>query len=72
MNKPRVAICFSGHLRYAEEGVKYWKTIVEKYDADVYASFWNMNDDIEKIIESNKDDKEMNYYYTKDVVVSGT
>ena len=65
----KIAICFSGHLRYVEEGIKYWKKIVKDYNADVYASFWNISDDIENKIDASTDVEEIkklkieNLYY---------
>lgn len=37
----KVAFCFSGHIRYINEAINYWKPIIDKYDSDVYASFWD-------------------------------
>lgn len=36
----RVAVCFSGHLRDSEKTFPFWKEFIERYNADVYASFW--------------------------------
>ena len=36
----RVALCFSGHLRDAEKSFPFWKEFIERYDVDVFASFW--------------------------------
>ena len=39
--KPKVAICFSGHIRDLERTKDYWTDMIKKYDMDVYASFWD-------------------------------
>ena len=36
----RVALCFSGHLRDAEKSFPFWKEFIERYEVDVFASFW--------------------------------
>lgn len=40
-NKPKIAICFSGHIRDLERTKHYWNSIIKEYDMDVYASFWD-------------------------------
>jgi len=40
-SKPKIAICFSGHLRDLERTKDYWNHMIKKYDMDVYASFWD-------------------------------
>ena len=42
IKKKKVAICFSGHIRDLNRTNKYWTDIIKKYDADVYASFWDI------------------------------
>jgi len=37
----KIAICFSGHLRDVELNSEYWRTLIDKYDMDVYGSFWD-------------------------------
>ena len=40
-NKPKIAICFSGHIRDLERTKEYWNHIIKQNDMDVYASFWD-------------------------------
>lgn len=40
--KTKIAICFSGHLRDLERTKDYWLELINKYDIDVYASFWDV------------------------------
>lgn len=37
----KIAICFSGHVRDVAINSQYWKSIIDKYDIDVYGSFWD-------------------------------
>ena len=41
-SKPKIAICFSGQLRDLERTKDYWTSIIKKYDMDVYASIWDV------------------------------
>ena len=41
ISKPKIAICFSGHVRDLERTKDYWTEMIKKYDMDVYASFWD-------------------------------
>ena len=43
--KPKIAICFSGHLRDLERTKDYWSNMVKTYDMDVYASFWDVENE---------------------------
>lgn len=38
----KVALCFSGHMRDLNETKNFWTDLIKKYDADVYASFWDI------------------------------
>lgn len=38
----RVALCFSGHMRDLNETKEFWTSLIKKYDIDVYASFWDI------------------------------
>ena len=38
----RIALCFSGHMRDLNETKNFWTELIEKYDIDVYASFWDI------------------------------
>jgi len=38
--KPKVALCFSGFIRDIEHTKEFWTSLIEKYDVDVYGSFW--------------------------------
>ena len=44
-SKPKIAICFSGHLRDLERTKDYWADMIKKYDMDVYASFWDIENE---------------------------
>ena len=45
INKPKIAICFSGHVRDLERTKDYWRNMIQKYDIDVYASFWDIENE---------------------------
>ena len=38
----KVALCFSGNLRDLNETKNFWTELIKKYDIDVYASFWDI------------------------------
>ena len=38
----KVALCFSGQLRDLHETKNFWTELIKKYDIDVYASFWDI------------------------------
>jgi hypothetical protein len=38
----RVALCFAGHMRDLNETKNFWTALIKKYDIDVYASFWDI------------------------------
>jgi hypothetical protein len=38
----KVALCFSGHIRDLDVTKNYWLDYIQKYDMDVYASFWDV------------------------------
>jgi hypothetical protein len=38
----RIALCFSGHLRDLNETKNFWTELINKYNMDVYASFWDI------------------------------
>jgi hypothetical protein len=37
----KVALCFSGHMRDLNETKEFWTDLIKNYDMDVYASFWD-------------------------------
>lgn len=41
-SKNKIAICFSGHIRDLEKTKDYWLELIKRYDIDVYASFWDI------------------------------
>jgi hypothetical protein len=41
----KIAICFSGQIRDLDKSLSYWKDIIEKYNMDVYGSFWETDDE---------------------------
>ena len=38
----KVALCFAGHMRDLNETKNFWTGLIKKYDIDVYASFWDV------------------------------
>ena len=38
----KVALCFAGHMRDLNETKTFWTSLIKKYDIDVYASFWDI------------------------------
>lgn len=38
----KVALCFSGHIRDLERNKEYWLELINRYNIDVYASFWDV------------------------------
>lgn len=44
-SKPKVAVCFSGQIRDIEHTKEFWSNFIKKYDADVYASFWDLENE---------------------------
>lgn len=52
--KPKIALCFSGFIRDIEHTKQFWTSLIDKYDIDVYGSFWddenkNNNDTISNL-----------------------
>ena len=41
VTKPKIALCFSGFIRDIDYTKEFWTSLIEKYDIDVYGSFWN-------------------------------
>ena len=41
----KIAICFSGEIRDLERTKEYWSKLIKEYDMDVYASFWNVENE---------------------------
>ena len=37
----KIALCFSGNMRDLNETKNFWTGLIEKYNMDVYASFWD-------------------------------
>ena len=37
----KIALCFSGNIRDLNETKNFWTELIEKYKIDVYASFWD-------------------------------
>ena len=42
VSNPKIAICFSGEIRDLDRTKDYWTSLIKKYDMDVYASFWDV------------------------------
>jgi len=39
--KPKIALCLSGLIRDIETNKDFWLELIQKYDMDVYGSFWD-------------------------------
>ena len=39
--KPKIALCFSGFIRDIDKTKDFWNPLIEKYDIDLYGSFWD-------------------------------
>ena len=39
--KPKIALCFSGFIRDIDYTKEFWTSMIDKYDIDVYGSFWD-------------------------------
>ena len=59
MSKPKVAICFAGLPSFIDHNKGYWQEVIDRYDADVYASLWsdeerlyNENDTVNNFVNS--------------------
>jgi hypothetical protein len=49
----KIAFCFSGQIRELDKSTDYWKKMIDKYQADVYASFWKEDDEsVQKFIDN--------------------
>ena len=46
MEKLKVAICFSGLPSFIDQNKGYWLEVIERYDADVYASLWKDQEEL--------------------------
>jgi len=44
-SKKKIAICFSGEIRDLERTKEYWGNLIKQYDMDVYASFWDVENE---------------------------
>lgn len=40
----KIAFCFSGYPRKINRSKFFWKNLIDRYNADVYASFWEESD----------------------------
>jgi hypothetical protein len=41
----KIALCFSGNIRDLNETKNFWLELIEKYKLDVYASFWDIENE---------------------------
>jgi hypothetical protein len=41
----KIALCFSGNIRDLNETKEFWTVLIEKYKMDVYASFWDIENE---------------------------
>jgi hypothetical protein len=56
--KPKIALCLSGLIRDIDYTKKFWLSLVDKYDIDVYGSFWD-----DENIENNDTIKNLKSIY---------
>ena len=50
----KICICFSGELRNIDESIEYWLEIKNKYNADIYGSFWYTDNEYHKELFKTK------------------
>jgi len=49
----KIALCFSGHIRDLNETKNFWTDLIKEYNIDVYASFWNTeNEKLEDTLQN--------------------
>lgn len=41
----KIALCFSGNIRDINETKEFWNDLIRKYNIDVYASFWDVENE---------------------------
>lgn len=41
----KVALCFSGNIRDLNETKNFWRDLIKQYDMDIYASFWDIENE---------------------------
>jgi hypothetical protein len=41
----KVALCFSGHMRDLNDTKNFWLDLIQKHNIDVYASFWDIENE---------------------------
>ena len=41
IRKPKIALCLSGLIRDIDYNKQFWINLIDKYDIDVYGSFWD-------------------------------
>jgi len=41
----KIALCFSGNIRDINETKNFWIDLIKEYDMDVYASFWDVENE---------------------------
>ena len=41
----KIALCFSGNIRDLNETKEFWTGLIEKHKMDVYASFWDIENE---------------------------
>jgi hypothetical protein len=41
----KIALCFSGFIRDLNETKNFWTELIKEYDMDVYASFWDLENE---------------------------
>lgn len=57
----KVAFCFSGQIRHLDECISYWKPIILSYNADVFGSFWETDDQTKDKFEAEFTPKIVQY-----------
>jgi hypothetical protein len=57
----KVAFCFSGQIRNIDECINYWKPIIDSYDGDVFASFWDTDEETKNKFISSFNPKKIEF-----------
>ena len=61
----KVSFCFSGQIRNIDECINYWKPIIDSYNADVYGSFWETDEEIKDKFISTFNPKKIKFENSK-------
>jgi len=64
----KIALCFSGLMRDVDETKQFWTELINKYKMDVYASFWDVEN--QKLNDTFKNFSEI-YRFTTTFTIFG-